>query len=420
MLTIKKINELIDVEESFHASYKLNEIMSNVKERENLFDNFLSYESDLSFDWFTEYYQSEHSDRVSKKQDFTPDSIVSVCNLILGETKSNADICAGTGGLTIKRWNENKTALFHCEEISDRAIPFLLFNLSIRNIDGYILHGDSLGKEFKTIYKLTSSNKFSDIEIVDSNEETQVETVVMNPPYSMGWAQIKDDRFNPYGIAPKSKADFAFLLHGLSKLSCNGQMAIILPHGVLFRSGAEQAIRKQLIDFNELDAVIGLPAKLFYNTDIPTCILVLKKNRINRDILFIDASNEFTKNKNRNDLENFHLSKIMETYKKRKEINRYSHVATMDEVKDNDYNLNLPRYVDTYIEKETKPLDQIMEEMKEIDELIVKNSQELGAMMLDLVGTNEESDKLIKDFAKYFSERHRTRPSEVIEVQEKK
>ena len=232
---MKKINKLIEVEEGFHASYKLTEIMSSVEEREKLFEKFLFNEPDLSFDWFTEYYQSEHSDRVSKKQDFTPDSVNSICNLILGETKSNADICAGSGGMTIKRWNENKKALFYCEELSDRAIPFLLFNLSIRNINGYILHGDSLKKEFKIIYKLTSSNKFSDIEIVESIEEILVETVVMNPPYSLEWSQIKDSRFNSYGIAPKSKADLAFLLHGLSKLSENGQMAIVLPHGVLFR-----------------------------------------------------------------------------------------------------------------------------------------------------------------------------------------
>lgn len=423
MLTIEKINKLIEVEEGFHASYKLTEIMSSVEEREKLFEKFLFNEPVLSFDWFTEYYQSEHSDRVSKKQDFTPDSVNSICNLILGETKSNADICAGSGGMTIKRWNENKKALFYCEELSDRAIPFLLFNLSIRNINGYILHGDSLKKEFKIIYKLTSSNKFSDIEIVESIEEILVETVVMNPPYSLEWSQIKDSRFNSYGIAPKSKADLAFLLHGLSKLSENGQMAIVLPHGVLFRAGAEQVIRKQLIYFNKLDSVIGLPAKLFYNTDIPTCILVLKKNKINKDILFIDASNEFTKNKAKNDLEDFHINKILDIYQKRKELKKYSHVATLDEVKENDYNLNLPRYVDTYIKQETKPFNEIIEDMKGIDRLIEKNSQELATMMLDLVGTNEVSDKLIKDFAKYFSERHGTRPLEVIEVievQEKK
>lgn len=179
-------------------------------------------------------------------------------------------------------------------------------------------------------------------------------------------------------------------------------------------------IRKQLIYFNKLDSVIGLPAKLFYNTDIPTCILVLKKNKINKDILFIDASNEFTKIKAKNDLEDFHINKILDIYQKRKELKKYSHVATLGEVKENDYNLNLPRYVDTYIKQETKPLNEIIEDMKGIDRLIEKNSQELATMMLDLVGTNEVSDKLIKDFAKYFSERHGTRPLEVIEVQEKK
>lgn len=212
------------------------------------------------------------------------------------------------------------------------------------------------------------------------------DAVVANPPYSAHWnnaeSKMKDPRFSDYGkLAPKTKADYAFVLHSLYHLNNEGTMAIVLPHGVLFRGAAEEAIRKTLIDKNYLDAVIGIPANLFYGTSIPTCILVFKKNKTNKDILFIDASKEFEKAKNQNRLTDDNINKIVETYLNRKDVDKYAHVADLDEIKENDYNLNIPRYVDTFEEEPEIDLDevnrQLMEDDKEIADLEAKINEQL-------------------------------------------
>ena len=222
--------------------------------------------------------------------------------------------------------------------------------------------------------------------------EHRFEAIVANPPFSANWSanplHLNDDRFSQYGkLAPSSKADFAFIQHMIYHLDDNGTMAIVLPHGVLFRGGAEGHIRQYLIeDRNYLDAVIGLPSNIFYGTSIPTCILVFKKCREHSDnILFIDASNDYEKAKNQNYLTNENIEKIIDTYANRKEIEKYSHLASLDEIKENDYNLNIPRYVDTFEEEETIDLDKVSSELKALeiemkitDETIAKFCDELG------------------------------------------
>ena len=204
--------------------------------------------------------------------------------------------------------------------------------------------------------------------------EHRFEAIVANPPFSANWSanplHLNDDRFSQYGkLAPSSKADFAFIQHMIYHLDDNGTMAIVLPHGVLFRGGAEGHIRQYLIeDRNYLDAVIGLPSNIFYGTSIPTCILVFKKCREHSDnILFIDASNDYEKAKNQNYLTNENIEKIIDTYANRKEIEKYSHLASMDEIKENDYNLNIPRYVDTFEEEETIDLEKVSSELKALE-----------------------------------------------------
>ena len=222
--------------------------------------------------------------------------------------------------------------------------------------------------------------------------EHRFEAIVANPPFSANWSanplHLNDDRFSQYGkLAPSSKADFAFIQHMIYHLDDNGTMAIVLPHGVLFRGAAEGHIRQYLIeDRNYLDAVIGLPSNIFYGTSIPTCILVFKKCREHSDnILFIDASNDYEKAKNQNYLTNENIEKIIDTYANRKEIEKYSHLASLDEIKENDYNLNIPRYVDTFEEEEVIDLDKVSSELKALeiemkttDETIVKFCDELG------------------------------------------
>lgn len=222
--------------------------------------------------------------------------------------------------------------------------------------------------------------------------EERFEAVVANPPFSAKWSANQlfhnDDRFSQYGkLAPGSKADYAFITHMIYQLDENGTMATVMPHGVLFRGAAEGHIRQHLIkDKNYLDAVIGLPANLFYGTSIPACILVFKKCREHpNDILFIDASKHFEKGKNQNKLRAEDIDKIIETYKQRIAEDKYSHVASLAEVAENDYNLNIPRYVDTFEEEEPIALDEVTAEIKkidsemiEIDKTITKYCKELG------------------------------------------
>lgn len=223
------------------------------------------------------------------------------------------------------------------------------------------------------------------------------DAVVANPPYSAKWdnneTKLKDPRFSEYGkLAPASKADFAFVLHSLYHLNNDGTMAIVLPHGVLFRGAAEGKIRQTLIEKNYLDAVIGLPANLFYGTSIPTTILVFKKNRQVKDVLFIDASSDFEKAKNQNNLRDSDVDKIVAAYKSREDVDKYAHVATLDEIKENDFNLNIPRYVDTFEEEEPIDIDEVKKEITAIDLEIAKLEKEFAEMEAQLVSTKKESD----------------------------
>ena len=266
--------------------------------------------------------------------------------------------------------------------------------------------GDFYGQELNTsTYNLARMNMmlhdvpFDDFEIKqgDSLEDPQFmdmkfEAIVANPPFSAKWSASKnfldDERFSAYGkLAPKSKADYAFVQHMIYHLDDNGTMGIVLPHGVLFRGAAEGVIRKYLVsEKNYLDAVIGLPANIFYGTSIPTCILVFKKCRTDdSDVLFIDASKEFEKVKNQNKLRPEDIDKIINTYANREEIEKYSHKASIEEIKENDFNLNIPRYVDTFEEEEPVVLEDVIselkkinEEMKEVDAEIKKYCDELG------------------------------------------
>lgn len=242
-------------------------------------------------------------------------------------------------------------------------------------------------EKINTTYNLARMNmllhgvKYSDFDIqngdtleADAFGDRQFDAVVANPPFSAIWSAAdkfkSDDRFSKAGVlAPKSKADYAFILHMIYHLNDGGTMACVAPHGVLFRGAAEGKIRQFLIEKkNYIDAIIGLPANIFYGTSIPTCILVMKKCRKDDDnILFIDASKEFEKVKTQNKLREEHIQKIIETYRSRTEIEKYSHCASLQEVKDNDYNLNIPRYVDTFEEEEEIDIKAVMAEIKSLE-----------------------------------------------------
>lgn len=255
-----------------------------------------------------------------------------------------------------------------------------------------------------TTYNLCRMNmllhgiKFSNFQIengdtleADAFGDTQFDAVVANPPFSAEWSAAdkfnNDDRFSRAGrLAPRKTADYAFILHMLYHLVDGGTMACVVPHGVLFRGNAEGVIRRFLIEKkNCIDAIIGLPANIFYGTSIPTCILVMKKCRKEDDnILFIDASKEFEKVKTQNKLRPQHIQKIVETYRDRKEIEKYSHLATLQEVAENDYNLNISRYVDTFEEEEPIDIKAVMAEIKELEAKRAELDKEIEGYLKEL------------------------------------
>ena len=200
------------------------------------------------------------------------------------------------------------------------------------------------------------------------------EAIVANPPFSAKWSAnslfMSDERFSQFGkLAPSSKADYAFLTHMIHHLDDNGTLACVLPHGALFRGAAEGHIREFIIrEKNYLDAVIGLPANIFYGTSIPTCIMVLKKYRQTNDVLFIDASQYYGKVKTQNFLRDEDIDKIVSIYRERKNEDKYSYLASKEDLIENEFNLNIPRYVDTFEDEEEIDLDLVVNELKKIDD----------------------------------------------------
>jgi type I restriction enzyme M protein len=311
---------------------------------------------------------------------YTPQQVSKILAKLVtvGKTKLKSvyDPTCGSGSLLLRVAKEvNEVSNFYGQELNRTT-----YNLARMNMIMHDVH-----------YR-----KF-DIKQDDTLEHPQhmdqrFEAIVANPPFSAKWSAndlfLSDDRFSQYGkLAPSSKADFAFVQHMIHHLDENGSMAIVLPHGVLFRGAAEGHIRKYLIeDRNYLDAVIGLPANIFYGTSIPTCVLVFKKCREDSDnVLFIDASNEFDKAKNQNYLTEENVQKIIDTYTNREAIEKYSYLASMAEIKENDYNLNIPRYVDTFEEEEpvdlaavSSQLQALEAEMTTTDATIAKFCEELG------------------------------------------
>ena len=292
---------------------------------------------------------------------YTPQEVSEILSeiVVTGKTrlKSVYDPTCGSGSLLLRTARGGNADTIYGQEKNPTT-----FNLCRMNM---LLHGIKY-KDFEIHNGDTLEN--------DELGEHQFDAVVANPPFSAEWTAAEkfnnDDRFSKAGVlAPKSKADYAFILHMLYHLNDGGTMACVAPHGVLFRGAAEGKIRRFLIEKkNYIDAIIGLPANIFYGTSIPTCILVMKKCRQSDDnILFIDASKEFEKVKTQNKLRPEHIQKIIETYRTRAEIEKYSHCATLKEIEKNDYNLNIPRYVDTFEEEEEIDIKAVMAEIKELE-----------------------------------------------------
>src|SRR5690554_6078710 len=301
-----------------------------------------------------------------------------------GKLDKVLDFACGSGSLLLnvrKRIKDNGGTV---GKIYGQENNITTYNLARMNM---LLHGMK-DTEFEIFHGDTLKNQWDILNEMNPAKKMEFDAIVANPPFSLRWEPndtlAEDFRFKSYGLAPKSAADFAFLLHGFHFLSKEGTMAIILPHGVLFRGGAEARIREKLLKENYIDTVIGLPSNLFYSTGIPVCILVLKKCKKEDDVLFINASEHFPKEKRQNTLSEEHLNNIVETYKFRYERERYSRRVSMDEIKKNDYNLNISRYVSTAEPEPIIDLEEVNKNLTLINEVIEVKTREHNKFLKEL------------------------------------
>lgn len=337
-----------------------------------------------------EYLIGQFASETGKKagEFYTPQAVSKILTriAIAGQEEKQGlsvyDPCMGSGSLLLnakKYAKYSQYIKYYGQELNTSTYNLARMNMFLHGVvpaNQKLHHGDTLDADWPT------------------DEETDFNMVLMNPPYSAKWSAAKgflqDERFSDYGVlAPKSKADYAFLLHGLYHLKNNGTMAIVLPHGVLFRGAAEGKIREKLLRAGNIYAVIGLPANMFYNTSIPTCIIVLKKHREGRDVLFIDASKKFEKDKKQNKMTDEHIEEVLELYHKREEVEKQSYLASFEEIEENDFNLNIPRYVDTFEKEPDVDINAVLTDMNNIDDELEKVQGELVAQMKELTAEDD-------------------------------
>lgn len=316
---------------------------------------------------------------------YTPPEVSDLIAELLAPQKGDSicDPACGSGSLLMKcgrkvvsNHNSKEYALYGQEAIGST------WSLAKMNM---FLHGEDN-------HKIEWGDTIRNPKLLDKNGDLMLfDIVTANPPFSLdkwGYEQAENDKFDRFrrGLPPKTKGDYAFISHMIETLKpVTGRMGVVVPHGVLFRGSSEGKIREKLINENLLDAVIGLPEKLFYGTGIPAAILIFKKQKSDDSILFIDASREFKSGKNQNNLTEDNIAKIIATYRARESVDKYAYLATLQEVKDNDYNLNIPRYVDTFEEEAEIDLvavraerEQLKTQLAELEVQMAKYLEELG------------------------------------------
>lgn len=346
----------------------LSKLGTNAKEQTKAISDLIYLIKDIPMDgkqdydvlgYIYEYLISNFASNAGKKagEFYTPHEVSLLMSEIIAEHLKDRneikiyDPCSGSGSLLItigksvsKHLDDRDSIKYYAQELKENTYNLTRMNLVMRGIkpDNIVIrNGDTLEEDWPY---------FDDTDPSGTYDPLYVDAVTSNPPYSQKWSpsgKDTDERFAEYGLAPKGKADYAFLLHDLYHVKPNGIMTIVLPHGVLFRGGEEGEIRKKLIEKNKIDAIIGLPANIFFGTGIPTIIMVLKPRKDNDDVLIIDASKGFTKEGKNNKLRSCDIKKITDAIKERKAIDKYCKVVSRDEIRNNDYNLNIPRYVDS-------------------------------------------------------------------------
>lgn len=405
------INRIIGITESFKLPERLMEILLDDSKRENVFDQFMAIGESLDHDWFTQYFEEEHSNKSKMAQDFTPSSVTKIIGELSGDFKSCSDIASGTGGITIGMWISNKDARYNCYELSERAVPLLIFNLAIRNINASVTRIDILTGDVFEHYEIVPGDKYASIKKCEFDEFELTDVCVSNPPFSLKYNPKNDTRFPEFsGMLPTNYADYVFLAFGLHLSKDPVHLFYVLPHGVLFRGSKEEKFRKFLIEKNLIRTVIGLPEKIFLNTGIPTLIMEIEKSD---DLLFVDASKNYEKRGKLNVISDHDRDAIMSVIRLRRDVDKMSHLAKINEVRDNNYNLNIPRYVDTFEQEELPDLADVLLDLAECylnqeDDLVeVLNCLEM------LCGTDDEEDAKFKaavqKMKNYIRERRKSR-----------
>lgn len=388
------INRIIGITESFKLPERMMEILMDDSQRETVFDQFMAIGESLDHDWFTQYFEEEHSNKSKMHQDFTPHAVTKIIGELAGDFKSCSDIASGTGGITIGMWIRNKDARYNCYELSERAVPLLIFNLAIRNINASVTRIDILTGEVFEHYEIIPGDKYASIKKCEFDEFELTDVCVSNPPFSLKYNPKNDTRFPEFdGMLPTNYADYVFVAFGLHLSKDPVHLFYVLPHGVLFRGSKEQKFRKFLIEKNLIRTIIGLPEKLFLNTGIPTLIMEIKKSDT---LLFADVSKEFEKRGKINVITDQHLNTIVSSVRLRKNIEKMAHVADIKEIKSNDYNLNIPRYVDMFEYEELPDMTDALLEMINDDMARMSLETQVIALLEQMEGTDEEEDRKLK------------------------
>ena len=395
--------DALGVSESYQVPDAMMKALGDPQKRRELFSLYLE-EFSLNDDPVNILFQEEHGDRDKFKQDYTPPELARLVaelaaqNFRSAAPEAIADLCAGTGTLTLACLKKFPHAYYHCEEVTARAIPFLLFNLAIRGVSGEVFQQDVLTREVTASWRLIpDGNGFSDIAEGADPRFEKYGLIVSNPPYSLRWEPFDSLRWR-WGQAPKKAADYAFVETGLSMLSEHGEAVYIVPHGVLFRGQAEASVRESILRDNLLRKLIGVPANLFLNTSIPVCIMDFSRTKADSSVMVVDGSKRFEKRSKQNFLRDEDIAAILSGL--RQETEYLSHRAPLSEIQANDFNLNIPRYVCTEQPEELPPLADVLDDLADAKARARESEQKLLGMLRELSGlTKREREAIERCFA---------------------
>lgn len=379
----EKVIEIFEVDEAHNLTESVRDaVMTNDYKKYKAFKELVG---DLSIDWMQKIYQYYLADREDNKQDFTPVSLAKLVSKLV-ETDNEQfvlDVCSGSGALVIQKWNDNMDLIFKCQELDDEVIPYLLFNLAVRNINAIVFQTNVLTNEVTTIYDVSSGDEFSAVKRISGGGFTEIDSTISNPPFNISWdvppfAEL-DNRFQ-YGVPPAGNANYVFIQHGLHY--SKGKAAFILPNSVMTGNGVEQDIIKNLVEANQLEAVITCPPKMFESTSIPTCILLFNKNKDHDGVEFVDAKELFTEEvrlqngqyggashtkrtyeKTINTFSDEQIQKILSVITERKDEEGFSKYATLEYIRANEYALTPGRYIEIIINHEHRPFKDIVNDI---------------------------------------------------------